>query len=255
MKNLLAIIGGTGVTQLHGLQISRRKVVKTPHGNPSGPLMYGEYAGCPVIFLARHGYGHTIPPHQINYRANIWALRHSGVGTIVSIAATGAINAAMRPCDLVIPHQLIDYTYGREQTFFEKGLVTHADFTGPYCQTLRDKMLKAAAQCGGITVHSQGVYGVTQGPRLETAAEIDRMERDGCDLVGMTGMPEAGLARELNLCYATCAIVANKAAGRGSSKIKLEDIKTNLEYSVTHLHDMLSRLIPSICQQPVTTQE
>ncbi len=169
------------------------------------------------MFLARHGYGHTLPPHQVNYRANLWALRDQGVDEIVSVASVGGIRAGLAPGDLVVPHQIIDYTSGRPNTFFEDGApVTHIDFTEPYTPALRRRLLEAAAGCGE-KARDGAVYAATQGPRLETAAEIDRLERDGADLVGMTGMPEAALARELDLAYAALAVVVNHAAGRGDS--------------------------------------
>ncbi len=244
----LAIIGGTGLTRLKDLRITRRQVVQTPYGSPSGPVSHGVLGGKSVLFLPRHGYGHTLPPHKINYRANLWSLKHLGVKTVIAVAAVGGINPAMRPPDLVIPHQLIDYTWGRGHTFFEDGLseVVHIDFTEPYCQELRELLLQAARKVPEARVHDQGVYGATQGPRLESAAEIDRMERDGCDLVGMTGMPEAALARELGLCYAACAVIANEAAGRGPATITMEDIEANLSTGIDHARHVLERIIPII---------
>ncbi|HZR69148.1 MAG TPA: S-methyl-5'-thioinosine phosphorylase [Burkholderiales bacterium] len=214
---MLAIIGGTGLSQLASLERPRRQLVRTPYGEPSGPLTFGTMRGAEVVFLARHGYGHTLPPHQVNYRANLWALRDQGVDEIVSVASVGGIRAGLEPGDLVVPDQIIDYTSGRRSTFFEDGApVTHIDFTEPYAPALRRRLLEAAAACGEKAADG-GVYAATQGPRLETAAEIDRLERDGADLVGMTGMPEAALARELDLAYAALAVVVNHAAGRGES--------------------------------------
>jgi 5'-methylthioinosine phosphorylase len=214
---MLAIIGGTGLSQLGNLERSRRQLVRTPYGEPSGPLTFGTIGGTEVVFLARHGYGHTLPPHQVNYRANLWALRDQGVEEIVSVASVGGVRAGLEPGDLVVPDQIIDYTRGRRNTFFEDGApVTHIDFTEPYTPALRRRLLQAAAACGEKATDG-AVYAATQGPRLETAAEIDRLERDGADLVGMTGMPEAALARELDLAYAALAVVANHAAGRGDS--------------------------------------
>jgi 5'-methylthioinosine phosphorylase len=241
----LAIIGGTGLTRLEGLYVQQRKMVKTPYGVPSAPLVYGELAGHPVVFLARHGHGHTIPPHQINYRANVWALKHIGITHVIGIASVGGIHSAMLPEHVVIPHQLIDYSYGRAHTFFESDLeyVTHVDFTHPYCNSLRLKLIEAGTHAG-VILHPHAVYAATQGPRLETAAEINRMERDGCDIVGMTGMPEAVLMRELELCYASCAVVANKAAGRGPETLTIADIKACLEHGMKNVHQLLSHTIP-----------
>lgn len=243
----LAIIGGTGLTDLAGLEITHRQILHTPYGETSSPIIQGRYAGKSIVFLARHGTRHTIPPHKINYRANIWCLKELGVQTVIAIAAVGGIHPSLQPKDLVIPHQLIDYTGSREHTFFAEDLnpVTHIDFTQPYCESLRERLL-AAAQQVSFKIHSQGVYGATQGPRLETAAEIERMARDGCDIVGMTGMPEAALARELNLCYATCAVVSNPAAGRNSKPITMTEIEANLNEGIEHVRQLLVRVIQSL---------
>ena len=225
----LAIIGGTGLTEIAGLEIIKREVMHTPYGEPSGALIIGRLYDTEVAFLARHGYSHNIPPHMINYRANIWALKNQGITNIVAFAVTGGIRADMAPPKIVIPHQIIDYTYGRHQTFFEKDLseVTHIDFSEPYCPRLRARLV-AATEKAGIDSINEGVYAAMQGPRLETAAEIDRLERDGCDVVGMTGMPEAALARELGLSYATISVVANLAAGRGDDEITMDAIRENV---------------------------
>lgn len=211
------IIGGTGLVTLEGLQLERRQTLGTPWGDPSAPLLHGRFAGRPVVFLPRHGSGHTIAPHEVNYRANIWALREAGVTQVIAVNAVGGIGARFAPGTLAIPDQLIDYSWGRAHTFSGRTgePLRHIDFTEPYSAGLRALLLAAAARAG-IEAHDGGVYGVTQGPRLETAAEIDRMARDGCDVVGMTGMPETGLARELGLEYACCAVVVNRAAGRGT---------------------------------------
>jgi 5'-methylthioadenosine phosphorylase len=232
---MLAIIGGSGLTQLASLEVTFRKAARTPYGEPSGALTFGKLRGRDVAFLARHGYGHTIPPHEVNYRANIWALREEGAAEIVSVASVGGIRADLGPGTLVIPHQIIDYTWGRRSTFFEGGdvPVSHVDFTRPYSEPLRQKLL-AAARASGEPLLDGAVYAATQGPRLETAAEIDRLERDGADVVGMTGMPEAALARELDLPYAAIAVVVNHAAGRGESRtgIRLERIEQMLHSTI-----------------------
>ncbi len=229
---MLAIIGGSGFARLAGLDAARREVVRTAYGDPSCALTHGELQGHPVVFLARHGYGHTIAPHEINYRANIDALRRVGVDRILAVATVGGIRADCTAGALVVPDQLIDYTWGRGHTFFEGAdqPVTHIDFTRPYDAALRARLLEAARRCGEAAIDG-GVYGCTQGPRLETAAEIERLARDGCDLVGMTGMPEAALAREAGLAYAALCVVANPAAGRaGSSEaISLAEIRAVLD--------------------------
>ena len=215
---MLAIIGGSGLCNIEGLEIIRREIVRTPYGQPSEPLIFGNLGGKEVIFLARHGANHDLAPHHINYRANIWALHSVGVKAIVSIASVGSIEKSIKVGDFVIPHQIIDYTYGRNNTYFD-GLdnpVKHIDFTYPYDMSLREIIIQSVQklQYNFIT---KGVYAATQGPRLETSAEIDRYEKDGATIVGMTAMPEAVLARELNLSYVALCPVANHAAGRGES--------------------------------------
>ena len=236
----LAVIGGSGLAQLTGLEVARRELLKTPYGEPSAPVTHGTFGETELAFLARHGDEHHIPPHEINYRANIWALKHVGVEIIIAVAAVGAIHAGLAPGSLVIPHQIIDYTWSRPQTFFEGGnaSVVHIDFTSPYSEELRGTLLRAAEEAR-IDVAESGTYGVTQGPRFETAAEIDRLERDGCDIVGMTAMPEAALARELHLKYATCAVVVNAAAGRGSDTITMESIEANLNVGMAKVRLLL----------------
>jgi 5'-deoxy-5'-methylthioadenosine phosphorylase len=249
---MLGIIGGTGLTQLANLQITHRQVARTPYGEPSGALTFGRICGQEVIFLARHGYGHTIPPHEVNYRANLWALKDHGVDRVVSVATVGGIHPDLIPGTLVIPDQIIDYTHGRAATYFVNGgkPVTHLDFTFPYCDAMRAALLQAAARAG-IRPHDGGVYGVAQGPRLETAAEINRMARDGADMVGMTGMPEAYLARELELCYAAVGAVVNYAAGRGLSAdgIQMEEIQAVLGEVMLQVRHVLEQLVTDAAGQ------
>ncbi|MEW5837425.1 MAG: S-methyl-5'-thioinosine phosphorylase [Pseudomonadota bacterium] len=241
----LAIIGGTGLDTLKNLQITRHQVVNTPYGEPSAPLTFGILGGCEVVFFARHGHAHRIPPHQINYRANLWALREAGVKEIVAVAAVGGITPRMAPCVLCIPEQIIDYTHGREHTFFEGDLdsVTHIDFTYPYSESLRQDLLRAGAGLG-LDVVSGGVYACTQGPRLETSAEVLRLQRDGCDVVGMTGMPEASLARELGMEYAHLTVVANWAAGKNDSQIiTMDEIDTTLKEGMRKVRSLVQQLL------------
>ena len=242
--SLIAIVGGTGLTELDGLSIRESRTVETRYGPPSAALEFGRFGEQEVVFLARHGKGHRLPPHQINYRANITALKSVGVTDIIAINAVGGINPAMGAEALVVPHQIVDYTWGREFTFAEEGNVLHVDFSFPYTESLREGLL-AAGRKTGLTVHDCGVYGATQGPRLETAAEVDRLERDGCDIVGMTGMPEASLAREADLNYACLSLVVNMAAGRSDGIITMEEIdrclKTGMQNVCTLLAAFLSR--------------
>ncbi|MDD2662416.1 MAG: S-methyl-5'-thioinosine phosphorylase [Dechloromonas sp.] len=243
---MLAIIGGSGLTTLSNLDVSRREVVRTPYGEPSGALVFGEICGQPAVFLPRHGYGHTIPPHMVNYRANLWALHHHQVRGIISVASVGGIRADLQPGDLVLPHQIIDYTWGRKSTFFDGVAtpVTHVDFTEPYDARLRAGIEQASRDLG-VPLKVGAVYAATQGPRLETAAEVDRLERDGADVVGMTGMPEAVLARELEIPYAALNVIANHAAGRASSAngIHFESLEPVLRDAMSRVRAIIERLI------------
>jgi 5'-methylthioadenosine phosphorylase len=248
---MLGIIGGTGLSKLPGLSITHRQVIRTPYGEPSGPLTFGELDGHPVVFLARHGYGHTIPPHLVNYRANVWALHAQGVASVVSVSTVGGIHPDLAPGNLCVPDQIIDYTHGRETTFseYEGKAVTHLDFTWPYCEAMRERCKQALSNASESFLDG-GVYAAVQGPRLETKAEIDRMARDGADMVGMTGMPEAYLAREIGLCYAAIAVSVNWAAGRSESLngIGSEEIEDTLGQVIPRLRLVLKNLA---CQEPV----
>ncbi|MDH5547493.1 MAG: S-methyl-5'-thioinosine phosphorylase [Gammaproteobacteria bacterium] len=243
MSNL-AIIGGTGLTTLENLEIVSRQIMQTPYGEPSAPLSIGNLAGREVMFLPRHGYGHTIPPHKVNYRANIWALKEAGATNIIAVAAVGGIRNDLVPKSIMVPDQIIDYTWSRITTYFEEGLnqVTHIDFTEPYSPRLRDIIINACKEMG-IAIFEKGTYAATQGPRLETTAEINRLERDGCDIVGMTGMPEAALARELDLEYATIAVVANAAAGRGNEPLTMDKIQENLSSGIENVKNIIAGVI------------
>ncbi len=225
---MLAIIGGHGLTELASLEITHRQVMRTPYGEPSGAFLFGTLNQHEVIFLARHGYGHTIPPHLVNYRANLWALREQGVSNIVSIATVGGIRAGLTPGTIVVPDQIIDYTHGRDATFYDTrdSVYTNANFTLPFCPELRSRILQSANTVGQSCVDG-GVYGATQGPRLDSIAEINRYERDGADMAGMTGMPEAALAMELGMKYAILAVVVNYAAGRGDNKRGIDMERVN----------------------------
>ncbi|MEP6998259.1 MAG: S-methyl-5'-thioinosine phosphorylase [Betaproteobacteria bacterium] len=246
---MLAIIGGSGLTRLSTLAVAHREVVRTPYGEPSSALLFGQIGGRDVIFLARHGHGHTIPPHRVNYRANLWALKERGVSAILAVASVGGIAAAYQPGDLVLPHQLIDYTSGRETTFFggDDRVVIHVDFTEPYSQILRQHCIDAAS-AAAIALQDGGVYAAVSGPRLETAAEIDRLERDGATMVGMTGMPEAALARELNVDYAAIAVVVNQAAGRGDSAhaISMARIADVLETAMDKVRSLIDGVVERV---------
>lgn len=240
----LAIIGGTGLTQISDLTITGQQTLDTPFGQPSAAYVLGELNGKQLVFLARHGNPHRFPPHKINYRANIWGLKQLGVSEIIGVAAVGGIGQHMAPAHIAIPDQIIDYSYGREHTFFADDLqhVTHIDFTEPYTPALRQRIIKAAANTG-INISPSGTYGCTQGPRLETVAEIKRMAQDGCDLVGMTGMPEAALARELEMAYANISVVANWGAGIVAGEITMAEIERNLEVGMNNAIKLLQATV------------
>lgn len=244
----IAVIGGTGMNQWPGLEIERRQLVATPYGEPSAPLLEGRVYSTRAIFLARHGEGHKLPPHAINYRANLWALREAGVKSVIAIAAVGGIAKWFAPGEVAIPEDLIDYTYGREHTYSDGrpgSGVEHADFTQPYPPALRTALAQAA-EAAQVKLAGSGVLGVTQGPRLESPAEIRRMARDGCDMVGMTGMPEAALARELGIDYACLAVSVNWAAGvMGLGDIHAE-IHQSIEAGMSKVRAILERALPAL---------
>lgn len=248
----LAVIGGTGVYALAALEGAQAHQPQTAYGAPSGPVRVGTLDGRRVAFLARHGEGHSLPPHRINYRANLAALKALGARRVLALNTVGGITPAFGPRVLACPEQLIDYTWGRISTICEDGFdaeggagVLHVDFGDPYTPALRRAVLAAAATAA-VGVTDGGCYGATQGPRLETRAEIARMRRDGCDLVGMTGMPEAGIARELGLDYACLAIVANWAAGAGPDAeevITLQDVLDNVAAATAGVPALLRALL------------
>jgi 5'-deoxy-5'-methylthioadenosine phosphorylase len=238
---MIGIIGGTGLCELDGLIPIEQKWYETPFGEPSSILSYFSFEGLDVVFLARHGNPHKLAPHLINYRANLSALKQAGATKIIAVNAVGGIHDKLGPQAIAVPDQIIDYTYGREATIFDGchiEAVQHIDFTFPYDASLRAALITAAAQCG-IDVLTVGTYAATQGPRLETAAEIQRLKRDGCDMVGMTGMPEAALARELNLQYASLALSVNWAAGLSNSVITLEEIEHSVKFGMGNVQRIL----------------
>jgi 5'-methylthioinosine phosphorylase len=244
---MLGIIGGSGLTQLETLEITHRQVVRTPYGEPSGALVFGHINHKEMVFIARHGHQHTIPPHMVNYRANMWALHEQGARDVISIATVGGIHSSLVPGALVVPDQLIDYTWGRKSTYADEVSdkpVNHIDFTEPYSANLRALCMKALSDVGEEFVDG-GVYATTQGPRLETAAEINRLERDGATIVGMTAMPEAALAREIGIGYAAICVVANHAAGRASSLhgIRYQDVDAVLADAMVRVRKVLSQLV------------
>lgn len=249
MSGTLAIIGGTGLTELPGLTILKAHDIQTPFGSPSAPVLEGEIYGLRVLFIARHGHPHRIPPHLVNYRANLWALQNLYATNVLAVNAVGGISRNMKPGTLVIPQQIIDYTFGREGTIFDGDFapVSHIDFSYPYSGRLRELIARAATSANEKVING-GVYGVTQGPRLETAAEIFRMENDGCDIVGMTGMPEASIARELKLNYASLSLVVNPAAGKGSGAITIKQIDDNLSSGIVRVRKIIDAMVKAFYQ-------
>ncbi|HLN65597.1 MAG TPA: S-methyl-5'-thioadenosine phosphorylase [Symbiobacteriaceae bacterium] len=219
----LAIIGGTGVYDPRILENIREEVIATPYGEAL--VRIGTYGGEEVAFLARHGKGHTVPPHLINYRANIMALKQLGVERVIATTAVGSTNPDMKPGDFVLIDQFLDFTKNRAATFFEGGEigVVHTDFTEPYCPECR-AILAAAAKALPITVHNGGCYVCSEGPRFETPAEIRMFQKLGGDLVGMTNVPESVLAREAGLCYATVSMVTNFGAGISPTALTHEEV-------------------------------
>ncbi|GAA6130453.1 S-methyl-5'-thioinosine phosphorylase [Halopseudomonas sabulinigri] len=238
------IIGGTGLTELDGIELLGEDWPETPFGRPSAPLVHGRMGSEEVVFLARHGKPHRIPPHRVNYRANLWALQAAGVQQIVAVNAVGGIHPRLTTGSFCVPDQIIDYTWGRASSFFEDDLehVVHVDFSWPYDAQLSAR-LGALLQARDLSYLQGGVYAATQGPRLESAAEIVRLERDGADLVGMTGMPEAALARELALPYACLALVVNPAAGKSSEVITMASIEAVIAQGMQQVKQVLSELI------------
>lgn len=241
---MLAVIGGSGLSTLENLDITRRQVLRTPYGEPSSPATFGRLAGTEIVFLARHGNGHTLSPHEINYRANLWAIKELGAKEVIAVNSVGGIGPEARPGCLIVPDQIIDYTSGRAHTFFEgaDAPVVHVDFTWPFSEAVRTELIRSA-HLSNIDLVDGGVYAATNGPRLESAAEIRRLERDGATLVGMTGMPEAILAREAGLPYAMLAVVANWAAGKADSAntINLEAIADILAQGLSQVKKIIER--------------
>lgn len=239
---VMAVIGGSGFYQLPDLTSSKSIQIPTPYG-AAVDVIEGRIGRSQVVFLARHGSGHRIPPHKINYRANLWALHQLGVQSILSINAVGGIAAHAEPGVLVLPDQLIDYTFNREHTFADSldEHFNHIDFTWPFAEKLRNRVLLLVESLN-IKHHAGGIYGCSQGPRLETAAEVKKMAVDGCTIVGMTAMPEAALARELGMEYVSICPVVNWAAGLTRVEITLADIQRVLMQVNPLLREVIVKL-------------
>lgn len=251
----IAIIGGSILPKLYDFKVQTSLLPETPFGEPTSPLQTGTFGGQEIIYLNRHGLERRTPPHRINYRANIWALKQAGVEIIIGSSVVGGIRSDMVPGHFVFPDQLIDYTYGRPSTCFDENFdyTRHIDFTYPYCPELHRLFIEAAQELA-LDFTDDATYGVTQGPRFETIAEINRMERDGCDIVGMTAMPEALLARELDMRYASIALVAGKAAGRTDGLgVSIIDIKAVIDNCLAQMHQLLIKVVEKVSEHSIET--
>lgn len=239
MPEHIALILGSGFNDL--VADVPANDVATPYGSPSSPIFTKQFNSIAVSILARHGVDHSIPPHAINYRANIAALQQSGCNAIIALNTVGVVTRVCDGGQLAIPDQIIDYTWGREHTYAVGGDagVRHIEFTEPFSASLRARLL-TAANVADVECYDGGVYAATQGPRLETAAEIDRLERDGADFVGMTAMPECVLAAELDMQYAAIALIVNRAAGRGDKPIH-DDVEANSTMARAQAMQLLDR--------------
>lgn len=249
---MLAIIGGTGLAALDCFEAIGFENVMTPYADQPVLVSLLRAENSTLAFLPRHGSGHKLPPHKINYRANLWALKELGVAGIIAVNAVGGIHEKMGPAAFAVPDQIIDYTWGRDSTYFEDNLesVTHIDFTNPFDEPLRQRLIKSAVEIAAqndstFEFLESGVYGCTQGPRLESAAEIRKLRQDGCDLVGMTAMPEAALARELNIPYAMLALSVNWGAGLSEGEISMDEIHSVLNKGMSVVTRILGHVAAS----------
>lgn len=241
----IGVIGGSGLYEIEGLRVKGVQRAATPYGEPSDAYRVCELADKEFVFLSRHGSPHHIPPHRINYRANIWGFMEMGVERIMAVSAVGGIKTGLRPGDVVIPYQIIDMTHGRSNTFYDKEQVVHIDFTEPYCRELRASFMLAGKRAA-IGLKESGVYVCTNGPRLETRAEIRAFAAAGADIVGMTSMPEACLARELEICYGGIAVVTNEAAGMSESKLTAKEVVETMKMSAEIVKRLLMETLSLI---------
>jgi len=245
----IAIIDGSGLYSIAEFEKARTTVVKTPYGE-SPELILGRLQGREVVFLPRHGKGHRIPPHLVNFRANLWALHKLGVKRVFATSSCGSANPQMRPGELAVLSQFIDFTKCRPQTFYEGGKdgVVHVEVTEPYCPELREILIKTARKLN-LKVHPRAVYACTEGPRFETAAEVKALRMLGSDLVGMTNVPECVLARELEICYAPLGIITNFAAGISKKKLTYTEVVKIIEGSIGHVQKLILEAIGRVPKQ------
>jgi 5'-methylthioadenosine phosphorylase len=239
---MLGIISGSGLYELKGLKVKESLDIDTPYGKPSSFIMKCEYEGRVIHFLPRHGRSHSIPPHKVNYRANIWALKELGVQRIISVSAVGGINKDYTPGRIVIGDQIMDFTKNRINTFFDSSDVVHVDFTYPFCDDMRKIMIETVGRIK-MDVVKEGIYIAVEGPRLETASEIEHYRSAGADIVGMTGMPEAVLAREAEICYAGIYVVTNYAAGIKEGKLTTDEVVETMKGSMDKIKELLAHLV------------
>ncbi|MCL4458029.1 MAG: S-methyl-5'-thioadenosine phosphorylase [Nitrospirae bacterium] len=242
----IGLIGGSGLYEIEGLETTKEIAVTTPYGQPSAVYKIGTLGAEEIVFLSRHGTHHSIPPQKINYRANIWGFKHLGIERIISVNAAGGINKNLTPGDIVLLDQIIDMTYGaRESTFYDKDKVVHIDFTNPYCSELRDLLINAS-QAINVPVKTSGAYVCTNGPRLETAEEIRFFSLIGADVVGMTAMPEAALARELEICFSGISVVTNPAAGIFKEKLTVTEVIETMKKSTDRIKSLIKEAVINI---------
>ncbi len=244
----IGLIGGSGIYEIRGFMLKGIRRIKTPYGSPSDSYTIGTIGNREIVFLPRHGKGHKIPPHKINYCANIWGFKKLGVERIISISAVGGIKRGLKPGDIVLLDQIIDMTKRRESTFYSDDEVVHIDFTEPYCPEMRKAFLKAGKKAG-VKLINGGTYVAVEGPRLETASEIRGFRRLGADVVGMTGMPEASLAREVEICYSGISVVANYAAGISKKKLTVSEVMEAMKEATDRIKALLAEVIPLIPEE------
>jgi 5'-methylthioadenosine phosphorylase len=242
----IGVIGGSGLYRMEGMTDLEETTVQTPFGDPSDAIAIGKVAGVPIAFLPRHGRGHRISPTEIPVRANIWALKSLGVEWVISVSAVGSLREDIAPCDLVIPDQLFDRTKSRVNSFFEHGIVVHCTFAEPFCPTLSKLLLDSARELGDVRVHAGGTYVCMEGPLFSTKAESNVYRKLGMDVIGMTALPEAKLAREAELCYATIACATDYDCWHESeASVTVEMVVGNLSANIANAQ----RIIQSVAQK------
>ncbi|KXB05469.1 5'-methylthioadenosine phosphorylase [candidate division MSBL1 archaeon SCGC-AAA382A03] len=243
---VIGIIGGSGVYSVDFIKNTEKRIVETSYGK-SPEIVTGEVEGRKIAFMPRHGEGHSTPPHKINFRANLWALKELGVDRILATTAVGSLNPSVGPGEFVLLDQFIDFTKNRDYTFYEgdeRGVV-HIDVTNPYCCELRDVLYRKARELE-FPVHFSGTYACTEGPRFETAAEIQMLNQLGADVVGMTNVPECVLARELEICYSTISIITNYAAGISENKLTHDEVSEIMDENINKVKKLVFSTIPEI---------